>query len=102
MQVRFAVSDTGEGYDGRDAAARFKPFEQEDGTTARRHGGSGLGLSIVKALVEAMQGTLAVDSEKGKGTRFVGGAALCAARPGSGPRRKGGGQRRRGSGAGIS
>lgn len=71
VRVRFAVSDTGEGMTAEMLQRVFKPFEQEDGTTARRHGGSGLGLSIVKALVEAMQGTLAVDSEKGKGTRFV-------------------------------
>ena len=71
VRLRFAVSDTGEGMSPEMLERLFQPFEQEDGTTARRHGGSGLGLSIVKALVEAMQGTLKVQSEKGKGTRFT-------------------------------
>lgn len=42
----------------------FQPFEQEDGSTARKYGGSGLGLSIVKYLVELMGGSISVNSAK--------------------------------------
>jgi CheY-like chemotaxis protein len=49
----------------------FLPFEQEDASTAAYHGGSGLGLSIAKNLVEYMGGSILCESEKGAGTTFT-------------------------------
>lgn len=71
VYLRFTVSDTGCGM-GPDMLERiFKPFEQENAVIAQKHGGSGLGLSIAKNLVEMMQGAISVESEKGKGTTFT-------------------------------
>ena len=68
--VRFVVSDTGVGM-GEDMLKRlFQPFEQESASTARKHGGSGLGLSIAKNLIDVMHGSIAVQSTQGKGTVF--------------------------------
>ena len=49
----------------------FKPFEQESAITAQKYGGSGLGLSIVKSLVDLMDGTIQVESKVDKGTTFT-------------------------------
>ena len=49
----------------------FQPFEQESASTARKYGGSGLGLSITKRLVEMMGGSIRVESEQNKGTVFT-------------------------------
>lgn len=69
--MRFSVSDTGCGM-GEDMLARlFQPFEQESASTARKHGGSGLGMAITKHLVEMMGRSIKVRSELGKGTTFV-------------------------------
>jgi PAS domain S-box-containing protein len=69
--ISFAVSDTGPGLAARDRNRIFEEFEQVDGTSTRRHGGAGLGLAISKRIVEAMQGTIAVESAKGKGSTFT-------------------------------
>lgn len=69
--IRFTVSDTGCGMTEDMKNRLFKPFEQESANTAQRHGGSGLGLSIAKNLVELMHGAVKVESEKGKGTTFT-------------------------------
>ncbi len=68
--LHFAVADTGIGIPGHQQTRIFDPFAQADATTTRRFGGSGLGLSISKALVELMGGRIRVESEIGKGSTF--------------------------------
>ncbi|MDD3335318.1 MAG: response regulator [Eubacteriales bacterium] len=65
------VSDTGCGMDEEMLSRLFRPFEQESAVTAQKHGGSGLGLSISKNLVEMMHGTIQVASTKEVGTTFT-------------------------------
>lgn len=62
--LSFTVSDTGRGMDEEMLSRLWKPFEQENARTALEHGGSGLGLSIVKNLVTMMNGVITVESEK--------------------------------------
>ena len=69
--VRFTVADTGCGMSEQMLERLFKPFEQESAGTAKRYGGSGLGLSIVKNLVTLMGGTIRVESKQGEGTTFI-------------------------------
>ena len=71
VQMRFSVSDTGCGMSEDMMGRLFKPFEQESASTARKHGGSGLGLSIAKNLVEMMGGSVTVQSTLGKGSVFT-------------------------------
>ena len=60
----FSVADTGEGMTEELQQRIFKPFEQESASTAQKHGGSGLGLSIAKNLVEMMEGSISFVSKK--------------------------------------
>lgn len=69
--LRFEVKDSGIGMDARQLENLFKPFVQANASIHRKYGGSGLGLSIVKALVEKMDGKLSVTSELGKGSCFT-------------------------------
>ncbi len=71
VHIRFSVADTGCGMSEEMQNRLFKPFEQESATTARKHGGSGLGLSIAKNLVEMMGGNIGVKSKKDEGTVFT-------------------------------
>jgi signal transduction histidine kinase/ActR/RegA family two-component response regulator len=69
--LRFVVSDTGAGFDEGDAQRLFRPFEQADASTTRRHGGTGLGLAICQSLIELMGGRISVRSRIGRGSAFV-------------------------------
>ncbi len=69
-QVRVAVQDTGIGISAKQQAQIFRSFEQADGSIAREYGGTGLGLSVSKQLVELHQGTLEVESEAEHGSTF--------------------------------
>lgn len=68
---QFMVADTGCGMDEAMIERLFEPFEQEYPETAQIYGGSGLGLSIAKNLVNMMEGTIKVESQKGIGTTFT-------------------------------
>lgn len=70
VALSFAVQDTGIGISSDKLAQVFEPFRQADASMTRSHGGSGLGLAIAKHLVELMGGTIAVQSELGRGSRF--------------------------------
>lgn len=69
-RYRFAVKDTGIGISADGQKRLFKAFSQVDGSTTRRFGGSGLGLSICANLVTLMEGKIAVESEEGIGSEF--------------------------------
>jgi signal transduction histidine kinase/ActR/RegA family two-component response regulator len=65
------VKDTGVGFDKEAAEHLFQRFSQADTTITRRFGGSGLGLSITRALIEMMGGQIETESKPGEGSRFL-------------------------------
>ncbi|MBW8028150.1 MAG: response regulator, partial [Ferrovum sp.] len=69
-RVRFEVADTGVGVPVGAQGEIFESFTQADASTSRRFGGSGLGLTITRHLVEAMGGHLSFESREGLGSRF--------------------------------
>jgi signal transduction histidine kinase/AmiR/NasT family two-component response regulator len=81
----FSVSDTGPGLKPEDQRRIFGEFERADNSSTRRHGGAGLGLAISSRIVQALGGTIRVDSVLGEGSRFSFSvpikAAACAAAP---------------------
>jgi PAS domain S-box-containing protein len=69
--VAFTVWDTGLGIPEEDRTRIFEPFVQLDSGLSRRHEGSGLGLALVRRLVDLHQGRVELESEVGKGSRFT-------------------------------
>jgi two-component system sensor histidine kinase RpfC len=69
-RLRFEVEDTGIGISKQAQQRIFENFMQAEDTTARRYGGTGLGTTIAKQLVELMGGAIGLESEPGKGSMF--------------------------------
>ncbi len=69
--VEISVSDIGIGMDEEQARHCFDKFWQAESTDVRRFGGTGIGLYIVSSMVDAMGGTIVVESAPGQGSRFV-------------------------------
>ncbi|HEY5824244.1 MAG TPA: ATP-binding protein [Cyclobacteriaceae bacterium] len=71
LKCTFKITDTGIGIASRDISRVFAQFEQGDVNIHKQYGGAGLGLSIVKKLIDLQQGTIEVKSEEGKGSEFT-------------------------------
>ena len=68
IRITFSVADTGIGITQEQVSRLFKPFSQADSSTQRSYGGSGLGLSICKALINVLNGKIWLESQIGLGT----------------------------------
>lgn len=69
--VRITIADSGIGIPANRLDEIFEPFHQLDGTSTRKYGGTGLGLSLVKKILEAHQSDIHVQSQLGSGTKFT-------------------------------
>lgn len=69
--IEFTCEDTGIGMSTQYQEKIFEPFTQENASNVSKYGGTGLGMPIVKGLVERMDGTITFDSREGVGTTFV-------------------------------
>ncbi len=69
--LRFTISDTGIGMSKEYVPKLFDAFSQEDSSSTNKYGSTGLGMPITKSIVEMMNGSISVESEKGKGTTFT-------------------------------
>jgi CheY-like chemotaxis protein/nitrogen-specific signal transduction histidine kinase len=70
VRLIFTVTDNGIGLSGAEIKRLFRPFAQASDQVARRYGGAGLGLTLVKRIAKAMGGQLIVSSQPGRGSRF--------------------------------
>ncbi|MFW5731334.1 MAG: PAS domain S-box protein, partial [Desulfonatronovibrionaceae bacterium] len=68
QRILFMVQDTGTGIEDSQLKRLFQPFVQADGSMSRKYQGAGLGLAIVRRLVDIMQGSIAVNNQPGSGT----------------------------------
>jgi signal transduction histidine kinase len=68
--IKFIISDTGIGIKDEDINMLFKPFQQLDMSSTKKHEGSGLGLYLSKKLVDLLHGTISVKSKLGEGSEF--------------------------------
>ncbi len=87
--LALTVSDTGIGISAEKLQSVFSAFTQADQSTTREYGGTGLGLAITRRLVDAMGGTIAIESEPGRGTTFTVTLPLRVADEGKAPERFG-------------
>lgn len=71
IDLKFVIRDTGIGMSKEQLSKVFVPFEQADKSFSRKYGGTGLGMSITKQLIELMGGEIEVDSVQGDGTIFI-------------------------------
>ena len=69
--IEVSVADTGVGISQEDQKRLFQPFQQLESTLTKKYEGTGLGLSISKRIVELHGGRIWVESEEGKGSRFI-------------------------------
>lgn len=71
VTLRFTVSDTGIGMSEKEIGRLFQPFTQADTSITRKFGGTGLGLTISRRLIEMMGGKVSVESQPGAGAKFI-------------------------------
>lgn len=71
VHLMIRVKDTGKGIKEDFLKNIFRPFEQEDASTAHHYGGSGLGMAIADNIIRLMDGQIIVESELGKGSEFI-------------------------------
>jgi len=70
IRLQFSITDSGMGIPKSEQQQIFAHFYQQDGSSSRRHGGTGLGLALSKQLVECMNGTIHLESKVGVGSHF--------------------------------